>query len=428
MTWPIVTEDTRALLATSSPPGLTGSYSSRTPIPSSTSIPRTTATVTFILDGTNLRTEQLRLIDCRAWLERRTLVIRQHPGPNPHHIGDLPPFCAVYHFWWQQHHPPRPPESRLCGSFEVNDCVPPQSYPDRCSRNVHISWDVLTTLCLTAERCGCPFVWLDALCVMWHDPSDYSWYTQARLQTLYGHSKACVVLPAGLESLLDLHPGRSPRLPWKYWAHAKHTLSRVGAVAPVLVLHHWPTSKGAGWWENGPRARPKSFEHAVVVGDDDSGLEDAERGGRHRHHHHFRLLRSLAHRSLPSSVRPPRSDVVGLDRLDIVSMPPHSRCMEGICAAVTPLSTLLLGVLTGLKFVSQPTGIYSPPNPYMESGEGDHDVDVEKTYHPDILDVADRTSIWGVYYGVDPGRYRGDIQTLISLLGPAPLCHGTSES
>ncbi|KAL7920579.1 hypothetical protein ACQKWADRAFT_297898 [Trichoderma austrokoningii] len=88
--------------------------------------------------------------------------------------------------------------------------LPPRADVKSLLPNIHvegaegadpISVEVLRLISLAAEKHGCKFIWLDALCILQAYDDDKAWQIQ-RMYDLYRDCKTCIVAPGGLQRLV----------------------------------------------------------------------------------------------------------------------------------------------------------------------------------------------------------------------------------
>ncbi|KAI0698208.1 hypothetical protein C8T65DRAFT_710235 [Cerioporus squamosus] len=111
--------------------------------------------------------------------------------------------------------------------------------------------DVLRHACIASLIRGCPYLWLDRLCVMQTNRADRNWQIR-HMYRVYKSCALCIVVPGGIQRLVRLDEETS-------WIHRSWTLQEALAPPSVIVLFAWEL----GWGETSAGRSPALVREVV---------------------------------------------------------------------------------------------------------------------------------------------------------------------
>ncbi|KAH9896107.1 hypothetical protein C8Q73DRAFT_789891 [Cubamyces lactineus] len=158
----------------------------------------------------------IRLVDCRAMTDEDTLrIVEFTEFPTESYAAISYPWRGV-----------APCEDFSGHTFAVKGA----EHADP------VGTDALTHACAAALLRGCPFLWLDRLCIMQTNKEDKRWQIQHMYQ-VYKSCSLCIVLAGGVQRLVRLDEQTT-------WIHRSWTLQEVLAPPQVDVLLDWKLGSG----------------------------------------------------------------------------------------------------------------------------------------------------------------------------------------
>ncbi|KPM39815.1 hypothetical protein AK830_g6720 [Neonectria ditissima] len=172
-------------------------------------VPFATVTVTPVSIA-NAAKYKYRLLDCRAFAERKSLRILEFEDLPEHKYGTI---------------------SYVWRGLQPKDDSPPIIAIDGTKGNGKASVDLLRLACVALLRLGCDLVWLDGLCIIQGDKDDKDWQMQ-RMYGIYKKCKTCLVIPGGLLRLTELTEETT-------WIHRAWTLQEAIAPSSAECLFAW---------------------------------------------------------------------------------------------------------------------------------------------------------------------------------------------
>lgn len=117
-----------------------------------------------------------------------------------------------------------------------------------------IGVDTLRHACAASLHRGCPYLWLDRLCIMQDNRDDKNWHIR-QMHKVYSSCRVCIVLAGGIQRLTRLDE-ETP------WIHRSWTLQEALAPLQVVVLLAWRL--GSGMAQTGGKSKPI---HEVIAGE-----------------------------------------------------------------------------------------------------------------------------------------------------------------
>ncbi|TBU47363.1 hypothetical protein BD309DRAFT_988133 [Dichomitus squalens] len=117
-----------------------------------------------------------------------------------------------------------------------------------------IGLDTLRHACAASLQHGCPYLWLDRLCIIQDNHDDKNWHIR-QMHQVYTSCSVCIVLPGGIQRLVRLDE-ETP------WIHRSWTLQEALAPRQVVVLVAWRL--GSGTALSGGKSRQI---HEVIAGE-----------------------------------------------------------------------------------------------------------------------------------------------------------------
>lgn len=117
-----------------------------------------------------------------------------------------------------------------------------------------IGVDTLRHACAASLHRGCPYLWLDRLCIMQDDRDDKDWHIR-QMHKVYSSCRVCIVLAGGIQRLARLDEETS-------WIHRTWTLQEALAPSQVVVLLAWRL--GSGLAQSGGKSKTV---HEVIAGE-----------------------------------------------------------------------------------------------------------------------------------------------------------------
>ncbi|PIL30964.1 hypothetical protein GSI_07133 [Ganoderma sinense ZZ0214-1] len=114
--------------------------------------------------------------------------------------------------------------------------------------------DTLRHACAASLHRGCPYLWLDRLCIMQDNRGDKEWHIR-QMHKVYSSCRVCIVLAGGIQRLTRLDEETS-------WIHRTWTLQEALAPLQVMVLLAWRL--GSGMAQSGGKSKPI---HEVIAGE-----------------------------------------------------------------------------------------------------------------------------------------------------------------
>ncbi|KAI9065252.1 hypothetical protein FKP32DRAFT_1665500 [Trametes sanguinea] len=161
---------------------------------------------------------RIRLLDCQALANDDTLRIVEFSA-----FPDVP-YAAISYPW---------------RGIAVDSDFRGQTFAVKGAEHADpVGTDALRHACAAASLRGCPFLWLDRLCIMQDNKEDKHWQIRYMYQ-VYKSCRLCIVLAGGLQRLVRLDEETS-------WIHRSWTLQEVLAPPNVAVLLDWKLGPGKG--------------------------------------------------------------------------------------------------------------------------------------------------------------------------------------
>ncbi|KAI0646585.1 hypothetical protein C8Q79DRAFT_1010188 [Trametes meyenii] len=181
---------------------------------------RTLDTEKNVLDLSSIATPcHVRLVDCVALTERGVLRIVEFPEfpefPDVRYSAISYPWRGVgvdEHF-----------SSHIFAVLGATDADP-------------VGSSALTHACAASILRGCPYLWLDRLCIMQNNKVDKRWQIRV-MYNVYQSCRLCLVLAGGVRRLVRLDEETT-------WIHRSWTLQEVLAPPTVVVLLDWKLGSG----------------------------------------------------------------------------------------------------------------------------------------------------------------------------------------
>ncbi len=158
-----------------------------------------------------------RLVDCKALSEQRTLRIVEFP--------EFPAvsYAAISYPW---------------RGVAVDEQWTAHTFSVRGAEHADpVGADALRHACATALLRGCPYLWLDRLCIIQNSKEDKHWQIR-HMYRVYESCRVCIVLAGGVQRLVRLDEETS-------WIHRSWTLQEVLAPPAVVVLLDWKLGSGS---------------------------------------------------------------------------------------------------------------------------------------------------------------------------------------
>jgi Heterokaryon incompatibility protein (HET) len=198
------------------------------------------------LDLSSVTVKRFRLIDCEAYINRKTLTIREWSPTSELNsiIEDGSPVVgglryATISYVWNSRMPSSPSES-----FDV---VVDRPRDDTC-----ISIDALRVVCEASLQVNLRYIWLDRVCIIQNNAEDKD-FQLAIMGGIYRHSTSCFVLPGGLGKLAGLYDATT-------WIYRSWTLPEALLPTNIWCIFKW--EYGGGNWEF-----PSAGESEKVLGE-----------------------------------------------------------------------------------------------------------------------------------------------------------------
>ncbi|KAI0674592.1 hypothetical protein C8Q78DRAFT_1076211 [Trametes maxima] len=170
-----------------------------------------------VLDLSNIATPcRVRLVDCDALIKRDTLRIVE--------FSEFPDvrYSAISYPW------------RGVG---VDDQFSSHTFAVLGATDADpVGSRALLHACTASLLRGCPYLWLDRLCIMQNDRVDKNWQIRI-MHKIYQSCRLCLVLAGGVRRLVRLDEETS-------WIHRSWTLQEVLAPPTVVVLIDWKLGSG----------------------------------------------------------------------------------------------------------------------------------------------------------------------------------------
>ena len=117
-----------------------------------------------------------------------------------------------------------------------------------------ICLDTIRHACAASLHQGCPYLWLDRLCIIQDDRDDKNWHIR-QMHKVYSSCRVCIVLPGGIQRLVGLDE-ETP------WIHRSWTLQEALSPPQVIVLLAWRLGSGTALSRG--KSRPV---HEVIAGE-----------------------------------------------------------------------------------------------------------------------------------------------------------------
>ncbi|KAI1797571.1 hypothetical protein LXA43DRAFT_1088667 [Ganoderma leucocontextum] len=176
----------------------------------------------------------LRLVDCQALKDQGFIRIIEFPEfPTAPYSAISYPWCGVgVDLTFTQH------------AFSVHGAEHADS----------IGVDTLRHACAASLHRGCPYLWLDRLCIIQDNPDDKNWHIR-QMHKVYSSCRLCIVLAGGIQRLTRLDEETS-------WIHRTWTLQEALVPPQVVVLLAWRL--GSGIAQSGGKSKPI---HEVIAGE-----------------------------------------------------------------------------------------------------------------------------------------------------------------
>lgn len=179
-----------------------------------------------LLDITAVATAgRFRLIDCAKYLHHRTLSIHEFPDFPVTHCA----YTAISYVWR--------------GNSVEKSAVRPRFSVAGAEDGDPVGVDVLMHACTAALREQTDYIWLDRLCIMQTSEDDKHWQI-SRMFQIYQRCSLCIVLPGGLQRLVNLDEHTT-------WINRGWTLQEALAPPRVEVIYAW--GWGSGMYFGGSR-------------------------------------------------------------------------------------------------------------------------------------------------------------------------------
>ncbi|KAI0742910.1 hypothetical protein C8Q80DRAFT_1191421 [Daedaleopsis nitida] len=159
---------------------------------------------------------RIRLVDCEALVEHGLLKIVE--------FSEFPtvPYSAISYPWL---------------GVAIDATVSVTSFSVEGAEHADpVGIDVLTHACTASLMRGCPYLWLDRLCIIQNNREDKNWQIQHMYQ-VYKSCRLCVVLAGGIRRLVRLDEPNP-------WIHRSWTLQEVLAPPEAVVLFAWKLGWG----------------------------------------------------------------------------------------------------------------------------------------------------------------------------------------
>nr|VWO99548.1 DNA helicase (EC [Ganoderma boninense] len=177
---------------------------------------------------------RIRLVDCQVLKDQGFIrVIEFSEFPTA-------PYAAISYPW--------------CG-VSVESTFPQHAFSVHGAEHADpIGVDTLRHACAAALHRGCPYLWLDRLCIMQDNRGDKDWHIR-QMHKVYSSCRVCIVLAGGIQRLTRLDEETS-------WIHRAWTLQEALAPLQVMVLLAWRL--GSGMAQSGGKSKPI---HEVIAGE-----------------------------------------------------------------------------------------------------------------------------------------------------------------
>ncbi|KAI0762706.1 hypothetical protein C8Q74DRAFT_1371705 [Fomes fomentarius] len=159
----------------------------------------------------------IRLVDCKALTEQRTLRIVEFP--------EFPAvsYAAISYPW---------------RGVAVDEHWTAHTFSVRGAEHADpVGADALRHACAAVLLRGCPYLWLDRLCIIQNSKEDKHWQIR-HMYRVYKSCRVCIVLAGGVRRLVRLDEETS-------WIHRSWTLQEVLAPPAVVVLLDWKLGSGS---------------------------------------------------------------------------------------------------------------------------------------------------------------------------------------